>query len=435
MNIEKLCFGVFAWQSSGLLIVSLYSLTAVIQTVQSDTSEPYSINNRLHISELSANGSSYAPISSSRPYTQVTQEGTKAETGAQSALSVHFLDTHSGKWSRWSLNYMLVPAVYLLGIFSNIVNISIFIKAGVKDGASVIFLSLSISDMLYSSFYLINRILRFLQFILDQHPYVRLAHLAFVIGPYSQLFFNVSILITLFAGVQKCACVAIPLTFRNFFTFRKSVVTLISIFACMVIYYLPRLCLSYVEIRHDPQFNRTRLMAKMLNFTMAITLSRIMKSVNRVSLPIVAELILIFCVCVMTYKLRQAAITRQSMTSSMAQEGKTADVKEGNASGSGSSLSKKELRVIRSVNIVCAVFVAGTAPRCIIEACDLAFKDFGDFSTHQSLYNFINSLQELIISLSIAANIIVYYKFNTKYRETFFVIASCFVKDAENRRK
>ncbi|KAK3764732.1 hypothetical protein RRG08_042042 [Elysia crispata] len=428
-------FGILANQCSGLLIVSLYSLTTVAMTVQWSTEEPHNMSNALHVSEVSTSRYDLGPMSSTRLYQQEAREVTKAPSGDTRVLEVQFLDTHRGKWFRYSFSYMLVPAVNLLGILSNISNITVFIKAGLKDGASVIFVSLSLSDMLYSCFSIMNRVLRLLEYGLNQHPQLKLSHLAFIVSPYGRLFFDISILITVFAGVQKCACVAIPLTFRHFFTFKKSVVTLVSIFICALVYYLPQLSNYYMAARFDRRFNRTRLMVATGNYRMAVTLSRLSKSVNRISLPIVAEGILIFCVCVMTYKLRQAAVTRKSMTSALAQDEKAADGKDGNDNATGSNLSKKELRVIRSVNIICAVFVVGTAPRCIIEACDLAFKDFGDFSAYESLYSFISSLQDLIIALSIAANIVVYYKFNTKYRETFWEVFSCLLKETGKHKK
>ena len=408
--------------------VFVHSLITVAMTIQWSTRQSNNITNASFIFETYVDG--YDTFFNNRTFIEEQHNATKTLIRIQS--SDHFLDTDTGQWFSWSLTYMLVPVVYLLSIFLNITNITIFTKAGLTDGVSVIFLSLSISDMLYSSFYIINRVLRLSQNILGQHPYVQLAHLAFIFGWYGRLFFDISILITVFAGVQKCACVAIPLTFRNFFTFRKSVGTLVSLCLCTLIYYMPRLCISYLEAKFDHQRNRTRFLIAMINFqNFATSLTKIHKLVNNVSLPIVAQAILIFCVVVMTYKLRQAAATRQSMTPTVDQTAKYVEKDKKSDAAKGSFLSKKELRVIRSVNIICVVFIAGTAPKCIIEACNLALSDFGDFSFHQSLYFFINSLQDLIIGLSIAANIVVYYKFNTKYRNTFHDMFSSLLKETQ----
>ena len=182
------------------------------------------------------------------------------------------------------------------------------------------------------------------------------------------MFFDISILITVFAGIQKYACVAIPLTFRYFFTFKKSVVTLVSISICATVYYMPQLCNVYMGARIDHNLNRTRLMAKMIDYGMARTLQRISKSVNRVPFSIIAEIILIVCVSIMSYKLRQATDTRQAMKSGtdiVVQGGQSAETKEVSGDSKGSNLSKKKFRVVRSVKIVYAIFIAGTAPRCI----------------------------------------------------------------------
>ncbi|GFS11695.1 peptide receptor GPCR [Elysia marginata] len=331
---------------------------------------------------------------------------------------IQFLDTDPGKWLYWSLNYAALPIISAICVFSNIVNISIFLKVGLRDGASVIFLGLSFSDMFYCCIKLVHAVLRSLESVMYQYPFVRLSHLGFILGYYARMFFDISVLITVFAGVQKCACVATPLTFRKFFTFRRSLTTIVLMYVCPLIYYLPQFTNSFLWARVDPQFNRTRLMVRHVNLDLAWVLFSMNKAVNRISIPFVAETVLIFCVAIMTHKLRQAAATRYSMTSTSVQEKQSASVGKGDT---GSKLSAKELRVIRSVNIICLIFIVGTAPRCIIEGCDLALDEFGD---HMKLYYFLSSIQELIIHLSIAANILVYYMFNAKYRESFREIFS-----------
>ena len=340
-------------------------------------------------------------------------------TNVKSSRPVQFLDTGSGKWFYWSVSYIVVPFISFLCVLSNIINIAVFFRVGLKDGASLVFLSLSVSDMAYSALSFTNLMLRSLELVMDQHPYLILRHLAFIIGYYRRMFFDISILITVFAGVQKCACVAIPLTFRQFFTFRKTLVTLIMLYACAVVYYLPQITNMYMAPGFDRRFNRSRLMIKTINFRLSMVLLKVSKAFNRIALPFVAEIILIFCVATMTYKLKQAAVSRHSMTSATDQEAKLA---RDEGIEKGNKLSAKELRVIRSVNIICSIFIAGTAPRCIIEGCDLAMTSFGD---HLALYYLLNSVQEFVVQLSVAANIIVYFKFNTKYRDSFLGMFSC----------
>ncbi|KAK3756369.1 hypothetical protein RRG08_038858 [Elysia crispata] len=283
-----------------------------------------------------------------------TEFRSTSSTLMQASGTAQFFDTNTGKWLYWSLSFMVIPVIFTICIFFHIINILVFLTMGLRDGASVIFLGLSISDMLYCSFSLINRILRSLASILGQHPYLRLPHLAHIIIQYYRVFFDISILITTFAGVQKCACVAIPLTFRKFFTFRKSVWTIILIYVCTLLYYLPHMTNTYLGIRLDPQFNRTRLMLRSINFELAGVLFEVSKAVNRIFIPFVAEIILIVCVAIMTYKLRQSATIRHSMTSTAIQVDKSVrEEKEENIDiAPGSKLNIRELKVIQSVNMI-----------------------------------------------------------------------------------
>ena len=191
---------------------------------------------------------------------------------------------------------------------------------------------------------------------------------------------------------------------------------------------------TYLGIRLDPQFNRTRLMLRSINFEIAGVLLKMCKAVNRIFIPFVAEVILIVCVAIMTYKLRQSATIRHSMTSTAIQVDKSVgEEKEENTDiAPGSKLNIRELKVIQSVNMICVLFIIGTAPRCIIEGCDLALKEFGD---HVTLYYFLSGMQDLFVALSIAANIIVYYRYNTKHRVTFRTL--CFVQNeaVEGKRR
>ncbi|KAK3756367.1 hypothetical protein RRG08_038856 [Elysia crispata] len=192
---------------------------------------------------------------------------------------------------------------------------------------------------------------------------------------------------------------------------------------------------TYLGIRLDPQFNRTRLMLRSVNFELAGVLFEVSKAVNRIFIPFVAEIILIVCVTIMTYKLRQSATIRHSMTSTAIQVDKSVgEEKEENTDiAPGSKLNIRELKVIQSVNMICVLFIIGTSPRCIIEGCDLALKEFGD---HVTLYYFLNGMQDLFVALSIAANIIVYYRYNTKYRVTFHKLI-CFIRNeaVEGKRR
>ncbi|GFR89024.1 chemosensory receptor C [Elysia marginata] len=344
----------------------------------------------------------------------------------QSELDV--FQTAPGKLISTFIYYLGCPVMMLVAISTNLINVTVFLRGGLRDGMAINFLGLTISDLLYNMFYFMGRLLNAVQSVFDESPYLNTRHLSFIFAKYGRMWFNVSILLTVFAAIQKCACIAIPLTFRNFFTPRKSAITVLTIYVGVVAYFLPYLTLDQLRPYTERGTNRTRLGYWLRNEELAVRIDKFVTYANRIVLPYVSQGIVIVCVFTMTLKLRSAAKTRQKMTSARGDldlnkatseahiETHNPDIVDKNK---GSALSSKELRVVRSVNILCFVFVAGTTPHSIIEAFSLAIDTFDDMGRNRSLYFFLQGLQQIIEISSTAVNIAIYYHFNSKYRRTF----------------
>ena len=89
------------------------------------------------------------------------------------------------------------------------------------------------------------------------------------------------------------------------------------------------------------------------------------------------------------------------------------------------TLNPRELRVIRSANLICVILIVGTLPYLVITACNIAFRPVFSDIGEVGLYFTVRGLQDIIYVSSTAANIFVYYKFNTKYRKAVNSMLKC----------
>ncbi|RUS70062.1 hypothetical protein EGW08_022177 [Elysia chlorotica] len=363
--------------------------------------------------------------------------------------NVVFFDSGPGKLLHSLIYFLACPVMMLVAISTNLINVTVFLRAGLNDGMTITFLGLAVSDLLYNVFYCMGRLLNAVHSVFGSRPYLNTFHLSYIFAKHGRMWFNVSVLLTVYAAIQKTACIAIPLTFRSFFTRRKSAITVIAIYLAVVTYFLPFLTLDQLQPYMERGTNRTRLGYSLRNRNMAGKIQDFVTYANRIILPYVSQGIVVICVIVITFKLRSAAETRRKMTStnndcdtdlndetvgSVGDEKGKKNAESGRTNNSGSGvLSLRELRVIRSVNILCAIFIAGTTPQTIIGAFNLAFPEFGDFGAYYSVYTFTQAFQQLMEITSTAVNILVYYHFNSKYRRTFEAIFKRNIEDTNSK--
>ncbi|GFO09781.1 chemosensory receptor a [Plakobranchus ocellatus] len=346
-------------------------------------------------------------------------------------IDVDFFVSGPGKWIHTAVYFLLCPLMMVFGIVTNCINLTVFIGGGLNDGMTINFLGLTISDLLYNVFYFTTRTLNSISSVFEESPYLNTLHMAFIMAKYGRMCFNVSSLLTVFAAIQKCACIAIPLTFRNFFTARRSTMVVLSIYIGVITYFLPYLSMDQLRPYQERFTNRTRLGYSMRNRDLGLAVDFVVGYSNRIVLPYVSQSLVVVCMVTMTVKLRAAANTRRKMTSSSTADTEETDVPPDSQrdatststvakkAGNTTVLSSKELRVIRSVNILCCVFIAGTTPQTIIEICDMAFDTFSDRGLHSPIYFFVRGIKQLLEVASTAINIVVYYRFNTKYKRVF----------------
>ncbi|KAK3797654.1 hypothetical protein RRG08_054678 [Elysia crispata] len=126
------------------------------------------------------------------------------------------------------------------------------------------------------------------------------------------MWYVISVLLTVFAAVQKCSCIALPLVFGHFFTQRRTVAVVITIFIVTITYHIPGLSLYRWGEYFDHRRNRTRRGYGWINRPLGLKLNITTDWINFIFVPFTSEGVIIVCVIIMTMKLRQAATSYDS---------------------------------------------------------------------------------------------------------------------------
>ncbi|GFO40291.1 chemosensory receptor b [Plakobranchus ocellatus] len=143
-------------------------------------------------------------------------------------------------------------------------------------------------------------------------------------------------------------------------------------------------------------------------------MTRINDVLNRNSVLYINFIIMITCVCVLSFKLRQASAIRRSHSSTPAPKSEQASEK-----ADSQGMSSKDVRVIKSVVLVCSIFIMSQAPFLIYSTARLINPEFDVFARLHYLFEMSAAISLTCSYLNATVNIFVYYNCNRKYKSVF----------------
>ncbi|GFS09407.1 chemosensory receptor A [Elysia marginata] len=301
--------------------------------------------------------------------------------------------------------------IILFGLVSNITNIVVFLKAGAKDNVTILLLSLAVSDLVF--LHLITpsmfSFVIFSLFPLYTWPFdVNFVRYLFYWPAYTA--YDLSTYISVFLAVTRCACVAMPLKFKHVFTKSRTLKWVMLLVLIAVSLRLPVLTINRISRRTDPETNMTSLYLKHVNND---EMSRINDILNRGSFIYVSYVTMVTCVVIIMVKLRQAAKIRQSCTENSTQSrAQTSD------KPAPLGLSSKDLQVVKSVALVCTIFILLQLPFVLVSTIRLIIPEFNDNQPLKYLFGIFSRINGTCACLNASINIFVYYNYNSKFRST-----------------
>ncbi|GFR65407.1 chemosensory receptor A [Elysia marginata] len=126
-------------------------------------------------------------------------------------------------------------------------------------------------------------------------------------------------------------------------------------------------------------------------------------------------IVMVSCVCVLSFKLNEASKMRRACTklsSSLAQQDKA-------AASATTGMSPKDMQVVMSVVLVCSIFIFTQVPYLLVSLTRLLNSQFNGSGLLDGLFGTINTVGRTCSFLNASVNILVYYNFNSKYRSVF----------------
>ena len=154
---------------------------------------------------------------------------------------------------------------------------------------------------------------------------------------------------------------------------------------------------------------------------------------NRNIVAWIAYITMVTCVIILASKLQAASRFRQSLQSRThvpATEDANSNIKIDKTKNGTNSLGKKEkqhnslstkdLQVIKSVTLICVIFILSQLLFQITSTIRLFDPEFSTSRKRSYLFSFVLHITETCGYLNTSLNIFVHYGFNIRYRETFF---------------
>ena len=123
---------------------------------------------------------------------------------------------------------------------------------------------------------------------------------------------------------------------------------------------------------------------------------------------------MITCVTVLSFKLHQASKVRRSCT-----ELPTPNSEESAEKTDSQGLQSKDLQVIKSVVLVCTIFILSQLPFLLISTFRLIDPQFTTDAKLNNLFTMISRTSLTLSYLNASLNIFVYHNYNSKYRSVF----------------
>ena len=301
------------------------------------------------------------------------------------------------------------PAIILFGFVSNLTNITVFLKAGAKDNVTVLLISLSLSDLAFLALITPSVCGYIMEGYLWPTPWPFHKPLLMYLFYWPAFTaYDLSAFIAVSLGVIRCACVAMPLKFKLVFTKSRTIKWVLFLVVLAVSLRLPVLTIFRLTWKRDPVANVSTIYLSSVNKS---SMSRINDILNRGFLIWFNYLTMITCVIVLSCKLYQSSKIRQNFAFKAPQPSDQASDK-----AAAQSMSARDLQVVKSVVLVCSIFIMSHLPFVMLSATRLINPEFDGQANLGAFFGIFSQKNRTFAYFNASINIFVYYNYNRKYR-------------------
>ncbi|CAL1539333.1 unnamed protein product, partial [Lymnaea stagnalis] len=357
------------------------------------------------------------------------------------------------------------PPLLIVGLVTNVINIAVFLRLGLRDGLSICFFLLSLIDLLCVMLMIPTDCFYLFSAYLPVSWRTDGASLNLIIGYYYAFAYDISQAVTTYIAVQKCCCVALPFRFKHTFTRSRTVVVVSALSVICFALYLPLLTSQGLHEADDP-FRNTSVLV----FWTAPNWSQVYSARSTIALVLttVCQVTVAVCLVVLASSLRASSNFRKSVhnapwdlllseinkaspensdipsipskssneipledypkpldgtlqnerrehTSAVKRDPRTVAIPV-------KTTSRKELQAVKSATLVSVIFVLCNTPKLLIFYAILCESEFNILRRYNNTYLAAITVRFTVEAFSAACNMFVYLKYNRRYRA---LLTSC----------
>lgn len=319
------------------------------------------------------------------------------------------------------VNYVfLCGFISVFGTITNMINLVIFYKQGLRSTINISFFSLTVSDLCSLLLQQVFNIYINPFFENTELPIMYSDVQYLTSGVPREAFARITSLITMYITAERCLCVTFPLHVRRMITPQRTTLVIFVIYLVPFVTILLFYCTSYIGWKFHPDRNKTLLSIIFTNGSdKAISTANVLHSV----LGVVIFLVTVVFTSILTYNLGQKSAWRNR-----------ANVQQERSE----SLSNRDRATMRTVVLISSILIICYTPAvilCVVSICEPEFSVGGRF---YNMYYIMWSFALLLENINSSVNIFLYFKMSTKYRHIFrqlFSIRTRECSDNDNNKK
>ncbi|CAG5134895.1 unnamed protein product [Candidula unifasciata] len=318
---------------------------------------------------------------------------------------------------------ILLGALSSMGVTTNIMNITVYWKQGIRDSINITFMALSMWDLntcLMSGLSAVSNILE----IYVPGSDVSFIAIQYVYFGYTRGFMYVlSTLVTSYLSLERSICIMFPFKVKSIFTAGR--VVLINFITALfgLVCYCPAWATQGVQWVFNPKNNRTRLVYWLSENRRDIDL--FVDTFNGMVLPLLAQLLITISAVFMIHGVQKSAKFRNQTVDIKTPVISTSNREPPPISNASLSLKKskimtsKDIRLTKVVILITIIFFACNLPVFVVAFLRWLIPDLDIGKPQQNLYAVLYAFVYLFGVINSSVNIFVYYNVGTKYRQEF----------------
>lgn len=309
--------------------------------------------------------------------------------------------------------------ICISGIIANIVNLRTFRKMGLQDTVTTSFFVLAMSDLGTCSFALLDMSCFFVYLMSKEFNiffYMPPLILSFFFMIPRRLFNTTTILITTSLALQRCIAVVFPFKVKAIFTKTRIVCLFGVIFAVSGTCHILFITEHYTYKVISPINNRTHLTLYVPSSSEPIPF--LTEVFYGIVVNISCQIIVACCLVFMRLALKRSDNFRQGVTTANAPNiGTDRNIEQNPGHEDTTKGKSKQSQAIIQVSLVSVIFVITNTPFLCFAVANLTMPQIDLYGAWHNLYVFLHNVMFTAELINSSVNLIVYYKYNTRFRK------------------